>query len=264
MSEVIELRGRRGYHPDLTTIACRRMADARRRSGLTVDDFADALSDSLDWDVTPQTVRAWETTTSPPGDVLLAADLAAGAKPPDVGTDDLLSSPGPSLLADTLAGMWLTTYQFTPGRDSGPSVKVHVDIAHVAAAPSGRHIIARNYPPDPRTESRAVPFRNEIRAELVTRHLVGQWKNTSDARYFGSLHLAALPGETVMDGYYTGLASDVEVIFGRWRWIRLDLGDEPVDLGAVTLRDPQDLHAIVMNHTRYDRPLSLAAVMEGA
>jgi hypothetical protein len=71
---------------------------------------------------------------------------------------------------------------------------------------------------------------------------VGHWRNDSDARYFGAVQLAALPGENVLAGHYTGYASDIEVSRGRWTWVRLDPASlAGVDLGRVTLRDPQDL-----------------------
>jgi hypothetical protein len=44
-----------------------------------------------------------------------------------------------------------------------------------------------------RTEGREKsPFRNEIDAQLASRHLLGYWRNTSDTRYFGLVHLAVL------------------------------------------------------------------------
>jgi hypothetical protein len=80
----------------------------------------------------------------------------------------------------------------------------------------------------------------------VNRHLVGHWKNISDTRYFGSVHLAVLPGETVMDGYYTGFSSDIQVDAMRWKWVRLDPESlSGVDLQEVTLNDPDMIHALL-------------------
>jgi hypothetical protein len=124
---------------------------------------------------------------------------------------------------------------------------------------------ARNYPPTPRSEGRASPFRNDIEAQLANRHLIGHWKNSNDHRYFGSIHLAVLPGETVMEGHYTGFASDIHVSFGPWRWVRLDPDSlTDVDLAAVQLREPAELYDLVMNHSQTDAPLSLGAVREDA
>jgi hypothetical protein len=108
-----------------------------------------------------------------------------------------------------------------------------------------------------------VPFRNVIEGQLVGRHLVGHWRNDSDARYFGAVQLAALPGENLLAGHYTGYASDIEVSRGRWTWVRLDPASlSGVDLGRVTLRDPQDLAELLDAHSQYDPPLPLAAIVE--
>jgi hypothetical protein len=163
--------------------------------------------------------------------------------------------------ADALGGHWVTCYQFRHGGQDG-TPQHHADIAHVTAE-SDRRIRAVNHPPEPRTEGRANPFRNQIEAELAGRHLIGQWKNTSDTRYFGSVHLAVLPGETVMDGYYTGVVSDIEVSAARWRWVRLEPGSlEGADLPRTALREPSALYDLVMNRSQYDAPLTLADVRE--
>jgi hypothetical protein len=183
----------------------------------------------------------------PPADGEPAPDDAAG----------LLAAVPPSFPADLLTGAWLTGYQF-----SRPA-KLHVDLAHVTAV-GERRVRAVNFPPSPRTEGHGVAFRNRIAAELVGRHLLGQWRNSSDARYFGGLQLAVAPGETVMDGHYTSLASDVEVAVGRWRWARLEPASlAGVDLDAVTLRPPGALWDLLAQHTQYDALLPIDAVVEG-
>src|SRR5947199_214928 len=110
----------------------------------------------------------------------------------------------------------------------------HAGIACIIG--SGRWVAATNHPPAPRSGDRAAPFCNQMEAQIVNRHLLGHWKNTSDTRYFGAVHLAVLPGESVMEGHYTGFASDIAVSTGFWRWVRL--APESVaaaDLAAVIL-----------------------------
>ena len=120
-----------------------------------------------------------------------------------------------------------------------------------------------NHPPEPRSEGRGRPFRNEIEAALAGRHLIGEWQNTSDTRYCGSLQLAVLPGEVVMQGYYTGVGSDIEVSTGLWKWVRLDPDTIPdTGLAGVTLRDPAELYDLVMSHSQIDVPLTLADIRE--
>jgi hypothetical protein len=91
------------------------------------------------------------------------------------------------------------------------------------------------------------------------------WKNTNDTRYFGALHLSILPGETVMEGFFTNLMSDVHVGTGFWKWVRLEPGSlEGADLPAMTLRAPAELHALLESHSQYDAPLALTALGEVA
>jgi hypothetical protein len=185
-----------------------------------------------------------------------AVDLF-GPSPTRPLVNNALTSVTSGCTADLLQGPWLTSYRFS--RDQS---KRHVDIAHVEAV-SDTHLIAKNGPPEPRTEGHVLPFRNVIEARLTSRHLVGQWKNTNDTRYFGTLHLAVLPSEVVMEGYYTGLASDIEVSMGQWKWIRLDpLSLADVDLAAVKLREPGLLDDLISSYTQYDAPLLITAVVE--
>jgi hypothetical protein len=169
----------------------------------------------------------------------------------------LLGSVPPSFPAEVLQGAWVTAYRF-----SEPA-KRHVDVAHLVAD-GDRNLRATNYPPEPRTEGHPVPFRNVIEGQLVGRHLVGHWRNDSDARYFGTVQLAALPGENVLVGHYTGFASDVEVSVGRWVWVRVDPDSlDGVDLGRVTLRDYQDLAELLDAHSQpYSPPLPLDAIVK--
>jgi hypothetical protein len=168
----------------------------------------------------------------------------------------LLAAVARSFSITALNGAWVTGYQF-----SQPT-KHHVDIAHVVAA-SDRAIRVENFPPEPRTEGHRAPYRNEIEAELVNRHLIGYWKNTNDARYFGALHLAVLPGEAVMEGFYTGLDSDIQVGIGPWKWVKLDpesLGG--INLSRVALQEPAKVYGLLTNHSQYDAPLAVNEILE--
>ena len=109
-----------------------------------------------------------------------------------------------------------------------------------------------------------MPFRNVIEGQLVGRHLIGHWRNDSDARYFGAVQLAALPGKNVLAGHYTGYASDIKVSCGSWTWVRLEPASlTSVDLRRVTLRDPLDLAELLDAHSQpYSPPLPLTAIVE--
>ncbi len=83
-------------------------------------------------------------------------------------------------------------------------------------------------------------------------------------RYFGSLHLAVLTGEAVMEGYYTAFTNDIRVDVGRWKWVRLDpLTLSGVDLAAVVLNEPETVYA-VLERSHQDIPLPLTAIAERA
>jgi DNA-binding transcriptional regulator YiaG len=250
-SGVVSLRAHASYRPDYSTLASGQVAAARQRLGLTHAEFADYLTGMLGWPVYESAVKRWETAKAPPGDALLACaaitqGIPAAALP-------LLAAIPPAFPAEALAGPWVTAYRFS----HNASPRYHADIAHVAAVAEDR-VRAVNHPPEPRSEGRATPFRNEIEAGLFGRHLIGQWRNTSDTRYYGALELAVLPGETVMQGGYYGVGSDIDVSAAPWKWVRLDPG--PVPVQGITLREPAALYDVVMAHSQLDAPLALADV----
>lgn len=196
-----------------------------------------------------------KTAATPPTMPIAQEAGQAGAFCQSLG---LLASVPHSFSVDILGGFWVTCYQF----DSSRGIQCHADITQLTPQ-SDRWVTAKNYPPNPRTQGQVSSFRNEIEAQLANRHLIGHWKNISDTRYFGSVHLAILPGETVMDGYYTGFLSDIQVGAMRWKWVRLELTSlSGVDLQEVTLNDPDMIYALLENSAN-DVPLDLAAVAEG-
>ncbi len=169
----------------------------------------------------------------------------------------LLASVPHSFSAAALGGLWVTSYQF----HARGEVRYHADLTTLIVE-SDRQVSATNCSPAPRTQGQASPFRNEIEAQLVNRHLIGLWKNTSDTRYFGSLHLAVLPGEAAMNGYYTGLSTDVHVDALPWRWLRLDVPPSCGDLSQAVLKEPRMLYTL-LDRSIDDAPLPLGAVLEG-
>ena len=205
-----------------------------------------------------RSIRRWEAGANRP-DERSQALLAFLYRAPLSPVGNALSQVPQSFPAAALAGWWVSAYRY---RDEPPLH--HADLARVVAV-ADRHVTATNHPPEPRTDGRAAAFRNEVSAELVGRHLIGAWRNTSDTRYFGSLHLAVLPGETVMEGIYTGLATDIELSFARWRWVRLDpVTLDGVNVAAVTLRSPTEIHTLIERHSPRDGLLDLTAIGDPA
>jgi DNA-binding transcriptional regulator YiaG len=248
---VVSIRAHAGYRPDFRVLTSNQVAAARQKLGLTHAEFADYLTGELGWLVYESAVKRWETSKAPPGDAYLACTSVTQGGPSMAVS--LLAAIPPAFPADVLAGPWVTCYQFS--HDGEP--RYHADIAHVTIGTDGR-VRAVNHPPEPRSEGRDRPFRNEIDGQLNGRHVGGEWMNTSDTRYYGWFQLAVLPGEIVMRGGYYGVASDIEVSNGTWTWVRLDLG--PVPPAGLTLRDPRELYDLVTNHSQYGEPLTLADV----
>jgi transcriptional regulator with XRE-family HTH domain len=221
-------------------------------------------------DCNKRLVQRWEAgiVTTPRGTYARALEAVTGLPVERLGfglAEDtrgtgpgLLEAVPQSLSAEVLSGAWVTSYCF-----SDPP-KHHADIAHVEAT-SSRRVWITNYPPAPKTEGHAVPFLNEIDALLANRHLIGMWKNTNDARYFGAIHLSVMPGETAMEGWFTNFVDDVHVGTGFWKWVRIGpAGLESADLAALTLRDPGEIYKLLDEHTQYDPPMTISDLGEVA
>jgi len=73
------------WHPDFSALARSRVAAARAQAGLSVSDFADELSRLLGRPIAAGHVHAWETRTTPPGDVILALSSLAPTATPRLG-----------------------------------------------------------------------------------------------------------------------------------------------------------------------------------
>lgn len=169
----------------------------------------------------------------------------------------VLESIPSSFPVNILAGYWVTSYEFL----TESATCVHADITLITPQ-AGRRVTATNYPPEPRTQDCAPVFRNDIDAQLANRHLIGHWKNVGDTRYFGSLHLAVLPGEAVMDGYYTEFANDVKVQVMPWKWVRLDPASlSGVTISQLTLKDPREIHTLLTGLTN-NAPLPVSAIAD--
>jgi len=79
--KLIDLSARANYRPDLAALARNQIAAARANLGLTFGEFAEMLAGLVGWRVTPEAAESWETTTAPPGDVLVAAGLMTHSAP---------------------------------------------------------------------------------------------------------------------------------------------------------------------------------------
>ncbi|MEB3033737.1 MULTISPECIES: hypothetical protein [Mycolicibacter] len=165
----------------------------------------------------------------------------------------LLATITPTVDASVLTGLWCTAYLNEGSR--------HADLTTISS--NSGVLTARNYPPTPRREGRPVGYSNDIAFSLSGRHLIGQWRNASDSYYYGTVHLAVLPGEALLDGYYTSVVTDARVESERWRWVRVDPATVAgADMHAVKVGDPRHVYDLILNHSDYGPPIELTRVVE--
>jgi DNA-binding transcriptional regulator YiaG len=83
---LVDLRSRADYRPDVTSIACRRLASAREQAGMSPAVFAAALTPLIGWAASADLVRQWESAVAAPGQVLAAAEIIAAKAAPQPAT----------------------------------------------------------------------------------------------------------------------------------------------------------------------------------
>ncbi|PZF92495.1 hypothetical protein C1I99_21755 [Micromonospora deserti] len=67
---------------DLAAIAREQVAQTRQTLGLSVEDFASVLGETLAWQPTAGEIISWETSSVPPGDIILALPILTGRPRP--------------------------------------------------------------------------------------------------------------------------------------------------------------------------------------
>ena len=80
-NQVIDLRSRIIQRADVAGLARQQLASARSRLGMSPKEFCEMLTSVLGWAPTPEMIDSWETSVTPPGDVLLAVSLATNSTP---------------------------------------------------------------------------------------------------------------------------------------------------------------------------------------
>jgi hypothetical protein len=169
--------------------------------------------------------------------------------------DEFSLSVIPGLDPADLEGVWVTGYLLGGGRGR------HIDLSTVTATKHG--VVSRNYPPSPRLEGHHCGHESRAGARLYRRHLIGQFHNVNDRYFFGSFHLAVMPGETILSGYYTGFLNDSEVVAEPWKWVRVDPQSlTGIDLATVTLGDPARIYDTIAARTQFDGQIPLAEIIQ--
>lgn len=177
------------------------------------------------------------------------------AESPANADDHVLSSVAPALDPSILEGLWVTGYLL------GRTRQHHIDLSTMTV--SGYRTKSRNYPPTPRAEGLSRGHETDTSAQLFGRHLIGHFRNRNDCYFYGSMHLALLPGETILDGYYTGFINDTQVVAEPWRWVRVDpQSTENIDLADVTLGEPRQVYEALASRSQLDGPIPLDQIAE--
>ena len=144
VGEVVQLRQRTGYRPDLGALAQGQLKQARESRDLDHDAFADILAPMLGWSITGEIVRSWETTAVPPGDVLVAAGLvvhAPGRPTKELHDTDVIGRLIAERFAD-LSEVYPTRAEFT---SSLPAQRLFSDADDIKAAGLSLNLICQQY-----------------------------------------------------------------------------------------------------------------------
>lgn len=142
--EVVQLRQRAGYRPDLASLARGQLKQARESRELDLDEFADLLTPMLGWTVTADIVQSWESTAVPPGDVLVAAGLlthASGRPAVDIHETDIVGRLISERFAD-LAEVYPTRAEFAA---SLPAHKLFHEADDIKASGLSLNLICQQY-----------------------------------------------------------------------------------------------------------------------
>ena len=143
-SNVVDLRSRAGYRPDMAALARAQVSAARERLGLTTEEFAAVLKPLLGWGPTPGVITNWETDATPPGDVLIAASIVTHAAP--LGADEL---DGGDLLHQLLGNRYADVEAVFPTRSefvaAMPPQTLLADATTIDAAGLSLNLLCQQY-----------------------------------------------------------------------------------------------------------------------
>lgn len=141
---VVQLSQRSNYRPNLAQLARQQVASARRALDVTAPEFAALLAPLLDWEITPELVEAWETKATPPGDVIVAANLLFQEASSGTHNDamDMVSRLVGDRFAD-LVGVFATRSEFTS--QISPT-ELFDQAEHIDAVGLSLNLICQQYP----------------------------------------------------------------------------------------------------------------------
>jgi len=217
---VVSIGSRAGYRPDFRGLASAQLRVAREKLGLDLEAFASYLGNLVDWTVMAATVERWEEGAVPPGDILLAAAVAADERygldvdqamgvgdGPWIPLVDQQAAQGP------LTGVWLSRYEFV---SSSRGNQTFTSEHYVVLIQYGSNIQVRSLPD-------TAPSRVAMDLTVNGQVLTGTWteRTDPDGHYSGSTYHGAiqmLVGATGdrMAGQWVGFGRDFDVNNGAW------------------------------------------------
>jgi transcriptional regulator with XRE-family HTH domain len=219
-ASITSIGSRAAWQPDFRGLASGQLRAARERLGLDQDGFASYLGRLLGWTVMPATVARWEEGSVPPGDVLLAAAVAAderyGLDPDEalgIGAGPWIPLADPEAAQGPLTGIWLSAYSYvSSSRDNQEFTSEH----YVVLIQYGSNIQVRSLPD---TAAGRMAMNLTANGQVVT----GTWTEQTDpdGHYSGSTYHGAIQmllGATAdrMAGRWVGYGRDFDVNTGAW------------------------------------------------
>jgi DNA-binding transcriptional regulator YiaG len=216
---VVSIGSRAGYRPDFRGLASAQLRIAREKLGLDCEHFATYLGGLVGWNVMPATVERWEEGAVPPGDILIAAAVAADERygldaneALGVGDGPWIPLSDPQAAQGPLTGIWLSSYTYTSSSRGQDFTSLH----YVVLIQYGSNLQVRSLPD---TATGRVAMDLTVNGQVVT----GTWteRTDTDGYYAGSTYHGAIQmliGATAdrMSGRWVGYGRDFDVNTGAW------------------------------------------------
>lgn len=219
-AHVTHIGSRAAYQPDFGGLAGAQVRAAREKLGLTHETFAAMLCRLVGWQVMPDVVERWEEGATPPGDVVLAAAVAADERYGLDREEAMGTGGGPWIpLADPesahgpLTGVWKSTYRFvSSGRGGQEFASEH----YVVLIQYGNRIQVRSLPD---SAPSLVKMELTVNGQVAT----GTWAEQTDpgdyyagAVYYGAIQMLLTATSDRLSGSWVGFGRDFDVNHGPW------------------------------------------------
>lgn len=217
---VVSIGSHADYRPDFRGLASAQLRVARETLGLDFEGFAAYLGGLVGWNVMPATVERWETGAVPPGDVLIAAAVAANdqygldaEQAMGIGDGPWIPLADPQTAQGPLTGIWRSRYTYvSSSRGNQEFASEH----YVVLIQYGSNLQVRSLP---RTATGRVAMDLTVNGQVVT----GSWTEQTDPEghyggsvYHGAIQMLVGATEDRLAGRWVGYGRDFDVNTGEW------------------------------------------------